>query len=109
MILLKIYRPTQILSFASTLRSSELSALGLPDFPLDNLYSAIKILVGLCNSVFFSTVKASCNWDMLSAKKKWPNFQFQWRGAFSIVLCMNGQLTENPGEAANTINEDEKL
>ncbi|XP_060089562.1 von Willebrand factor A domain-containing protein 8 [Heteronotia binoei] len=37
-------RISQLLSFATTLCSQESSALGLPDFPLDSLSSAVKIL-----------------------------------------------------------------
>nr|XP_056718077.1 von Willebrand factor A domain-containing protein 8 [Euleptes europaea] len=37
-------RISQLLSFATTLCTQESSALGLPDFPLDSLSSAVKIL-----------------------------------------------------------------
>eukprot|EP00057_Strongylocentrotus_purpuratus_P027672 XP_011682146.1 PREDICTED: von Willebrand factor A domain-containing protein 8 [Strongylocentrotus purpuratus] len=37
-------RLSQLLSFATTLRSEEIASLGLPDFPLDNLSNIVKIL-----------------------------------------------------------------
>ncbi|XP_041484897.1 von Willebrand factor A domain-containing protein 8-like isoform X2 [Lytechinus variegatus] len=37
-------RLSQLLSFATTLRSEEISSLGLPDFPLDNLSNIVQIL-----------------------------------------------------------------
>ncbi|XP_043927636.1 von Willebrand factor A domain-containing protein 8 [Protopterus annectens] len=37
-------RITQLLSFSTTLCSQESTTLGLPDFPLDNLQAAVKIL-----------------------------------------------------------------
>lgn len=38
-------RLVQLLSFAQTLQSSELSSVGLPDFPIHNLVKIVKILV----------------------------------------------------------------
>ena len=36
---------SQILSFASTLKSDEATTMGLQDFPMDNLRTVIKIMV----------------------------------------------------------------
>ncbi|XP_062982036.1 von Willebrand factor A domain-containing protein 8 [Elgaria multicarinata webbii] len=51
-------RISQLLSFATTLCTQESSALGLPDFPLDSLSSAVKIL----NSFPMMSVQDTIKW-----------------------------------------------
>ncbi|KAM6448202.1 von Willebrand factor A domain-containing protein 8 isoform 2-T2 [Liasis olivaceus] len=51
-------RISQLLSFATTLCTQESSSLGLPDFPLDSLSSAVQIL----NSFPMMSVRHIINW-----------------------------------------------
>ena len=47
------YRISQLLSFASTMITSESNSLGLPDFPITNLHDIVKIMVSPCFSLDF--------------------------------------------------------
>lgn len=42
-----LVRVSQLLSCATTLCSQESASLGLPDFPVDNLPAAIRVLVSV--------------------------------------------------------------
>ncbi|XP_023555905.1 von Willebrand factor A domain-containing protein 8 [Octodon degus] len=69
---IEVWRVSQLLSFATTLCSQESSTLGLPDFPLDSLPAAVKILD---------------SFPMISIKHA-----IQWLYPYTILLGNEGKM-----------------